>query len=216
MHSHGRGNFARVTCRPTTIGPTALSAPALPTHTSETPPPSPRLTAATTSTTRGGKHPSYRGIRPRNGKWVTEIREPGKSTRIWLGTFPTAEMAAAAYDVAAYALKGADAVLNFPESVHTNPVPTSSSPSAIQAASAAAAAARLPKRPGEENTWSESYDHTMGGGEEFIDEEALFAMPQLLESMAEGMLLSPPRLNSTGSDDDSPDYSDGESLWSYS
>ncbi|RWR89348.1 ethylene-responsive transcription factor ERF027-like protein [Cinnamomum micranthum f. kanehirae] len=187
----------------------------IPTHTSENPLPSPRPTAATSSTTRGGKHPFYHGIRPRNGKWVTEIREPGKSTRIWLGTFPTAEMAAVAYDVAAYALKGADALLNFPDSVHSNPVPASSSPSAIQEASAAAAAARLPKRPGEEITWSDRGDHPTGGGDEFVDEEALFAMPKLLESMAEGMLLSPPRLNSTGSDEDSPDYSHGESLWSY-
>ncbi|RWR89347.1 ethylene-responsive transcription factor ERF026-like protein [Cinnamomum micranthum f. kanehirae] len=170
--------------------------------------------AAATSSAIAGKHPVYHGIRSRNGKWVSEIREPRKASRIWLGTFPAAEMAAAAYDAAALALKGKDAVLNFPDSVPSNPLPDSNSPSEIQAASAAAAAARLPKRTGEEMVWAESGDPPTGVGEEFMDEEALFAMPKLLENMAEGMLMSPPRLNPPESKD-SPDNSDGESLWSY-
>lgn len=167
-----------------------------------------------------GKHPVYHGVRCRSGKWVSEIREPRKTTRIWLGTFATAEMAAAAHDVAELALKGADAILNFPDSVHSNPVPASNSPSDIRAAAAAAAALRVAK-PGEADPareverWGNEEGESSGVREEFLDEEALYAMPELLVSMAEGMLLSPPRLSSLEYDDDPPENSDGGSLWSY-
>ncbi|CAN1842450.1 Dehydration-responsive element-binding protein 1D [Linum perenne] len=175
----------------------------------------------------------YRGVRSRSGKWVSEIREPKKTNRIWLGTYPTPEMAAAAYDVAAIALKGPNTALNFPESFYSYPTPASTSASDIRAAAQNAATALMPQNPahgqgsgqasgkGIQKAAAEAAEGFRPAEERmvYVDEEDVFGMPGILASMAEGMLLPPPPVAAAVEDDVGEGGGDMAAdvwLWSYS
>ncbi|XP_047049242.1 dehydration-responsive element-binding protein 1H-like [Lolium rigidum] len=78
---------------------------------------------------RETRHPVYRGVRRRGsaGRWVCEVRVPGKrGARLWLGTYVTAEAAARTNDAAMLALGGsaATACLNFADSAWLLSVPS--------------------------------------------------------------------------------------------
>ncbi|PON46251.1 AP2/ERF domain containing protein [Trema orientale] len=166
------------------------------------------------------RHPVYRGVRRRNNdKWVCELREPNKKTRIWLGTYPTPEMAARAHDVAAIAFRGKSACLNFADSAWRSPAPASLDAKDIRAAAAEAAEAFRPKECG---GTSGSEDRVMEEVEVeveeeqtvfYMDEEAVLDMPRFLADLAEGLLLPPPT-NYLISDD--VDNNADVSLWNHS
>ncbi|GAU50252.1 hypothetical protein TSUD_290780 [Trifolium subterraneum] len=154
--------------------------------------------AATTPKKRAGRkkfketrHPVYRGVRKRNNdKWVCEMREPNKKTKIWLGTFPTVEMAARAHDVAAMALRGGYACLNFADSVWRLPKPATAQAKDIQKAATQAAEAFRPKKIllTNEDDMSVVVTATEEQPILYSEEEVVMNMPELLSNMA---LISP-------------------------
>ncbi|CAN6306092.1 unnamed protein product [Urochloa humidicola] len=172
------------------------------------------------------RYPVYRGVRLRAGKWVSEIRELRKPSRIWLGTYPTPEMAAAAYDAAALALRGAGAALNFPDAARSRPAPASASPEDVRAAAATAAATVAAEMDDGHRGIGRHGHHEMhgdgGGGTGavvaagvVVDEDDLFEMPRLMMSMAEGLMMSPPALGLSGAAPIEAD-DEGVSLWDHS
>lgn len=148
---------------------------------------------------RETRHPVYKGVRQRGpaGRWVCEVREPNSKSRIWLGTFPTAEMAARAHDVAAIILRGRSACLNFADSaqlININP-DTISGHRDIQRAAVQFAEYFRPQElasdvaatnvSGSDNAVCDIGDYGFGGYDEMPYED-------YYKCMAEGMMVEPP------------------------
>uniref|UniRef100_A0A0D9XQQ4 AP2/ERF domain-containing protein n=1 Tax=Leersia perrieri TaxID=77586 RepID=A0A0D9XQQ4_9ORYZ len=184
----------------------------------------------------------YRGVRKRKwGKWVSEIREPGKKTRIWLGSFESPEMAAVAHDVAALRLRGRDARLNFPSLVHRFRRPATAHPDDVRAAALEAASQFRRSAP---DLLLDSAASAAGvsdcGGFEFHDsggliggddvaaawdwgdlvggEEELEARsPKMWAELAEAMLMAPPVWEGGEAAEENDEWAHASSaLWDYS
>ncbi|CAM0914003.1 unnamed protein product [Alopecurus aequalis] len=187
-------------------------------------PPKPRSGRSKFQETR---HPVYRGVRRRGraGQWVCEMRVHGtKGSRLWLGTFTTAEMAARAHDAAALALSGRDACLNFADSawrMHPGAGPFSFGGSAqgVKDAVAAVVKAFLKEERRVVSTAKEkesAVSMSSGLSEEQDDEHWIDGMDagSYYASLAEGMLVEPPEARAwcvDGGEDGDVETA----LWSY-
>ncbi|WVY90030.1 hypothetical protein V8G54_035544, partial [Vigna mungo] len=128
----------------------------------------------------------FKGVRMRSwGSWVSEIRAPNQKTRIWLGSYSTAEAAARAYDAALLCLKGSSANLNFPSSSSSHYIPqdtTVMSPKSIQRVAAAAAnnfldtaIATTPSSPPLASTSSSSFVSSPSTSDQIDDDVSLLS-----------------------------------------
>lgn len=169
------------------------------------------------------RHPVYKGVRSRNpGRWVCEVREPHGKQRIWLGTFETAEMAARAHDVAALALRGRAACLNFADSPRRLRVPPQGAGHEEIRRAAVEAAELFRPTPGQRNAVTEAAAVAPGaaGSAELVANFPYYPMDGLefemqgYRDMAQGMLIEPPPMAGPSAWIEE-DYDCEVNLWSY-
>ncbi|KAJ1441304.1 putative ethylene-responsive transcription factor [Sesbania bispinosa] len=126
--------------------------------------------------------------------------------------------------IPSYNPKGKDVELNFPDSASSLPVLASLSARDIQVAatSAATGAARDALSAGGSSSGVEGIRNNYFSSQEqvegvnhnqFVDEDLIFDMPNVLVNMAQGMLLSPPPFDIGGEADDNMDQE--PSLWNF-
>ncbi|ESW30450.1 hypothetical protein PHAVU_002G153900 [Phaseolus vulgaris] len=162
------------------------------------------------------RHPVYRGVRRRNNnKWVCEMRVPNNNSRIWLGTYRTPEMAARAHDVAALALRGKSACLNFADSVWRLTVPDTTDAEEIRRAAVEAAEAFVAEDVNQQRRSEEIEEPLRLQQEEAMSEDE--ELHELLMRIANEPLMSPPPCVRDGSGWNDVEIFDAEvSLWNFS
>ncbi|KAM7504703.1 hypothetical protein LguiB_003607 [Lonicera macranthoides] len=104
-------------------------------------------------------------------------------------------MAARAHDVAAIALRGRSACLNFADSTWRLPIPASNDVNDIQRAAAEAAERFRPSDQSDMTSGDNVVQETatsLPKNAFYIDDESIFGMRELLADMAEGLMLPPP------------------------
>ncbi|XP_047048180.1 dehydration-responsive element-binding protein 1A-like [Lolium rigidum] len=180
---------------------------------------------------RETRHPVYRGVRRRGnaGRWVCEVRVPGRrGSRLWVGTFDTAEIAARAHDAAMLAIAAGDACLNFADSAELLAMPASSYRSLDEVRHAVTEAVEEFERRqalGEEDAMSDTESSTPSSPlTDDEDSSSPFELDVLSDmgwdlyyaSLAQGMLMSSPFLAASAA---LGDYGEANladvPLWSY-
>uniref|UniRef100_A0A453LDF6 AP2/ERF domain-containing protein n=1 Tax=Aegilops tauschii subsp. strangulata TaxID=200361 RepID=A0A453LDF6_AEGTS len=184
------------------------------------------------------RHPVYRGVRRRGsaGRWVCEVRVPGKrGERLWLGTHLTAEAAARAHDAAMLGLIGPSTpCLNFADSAWLLAVPSALSDFADIRRAALSAVADFQRREAAsgassmENTGSSWTSSSLPSGNGMFEVPATLGCDMFELDMsgemdldtyyayfAEGLLLEPPQPLVAGACWDTEGGGADAALWSY-